>query len=157
MDQAQVASVKVVQYADEESSPAFPKRLLVLIVSLFLAVVGAPVWAIVVDRMSGTVVSVDDLETAIDLPVLASIPELALDRDDPAALLRRVALELVGVQKALGPRPGGRGIHLVTSPTAGPDQPGGGGARPGRAASGHPARRPDPSARRRITATRPGG
>jgi uncharacterized protein involved in exopolysaccharide biosynthesis/Mrp family chromosome partitioning ATPase len=120
MDQAQVASVKVVQYADEESSPAFPKRLLVLIVSLFLAVVGAPVWAIVVDRMSGTVVSVDDLETAIDLPVLASIPELALNRDDPAALQRRVALELVGVQKALGlDRPGGRGIYLVTSPTAG--------------------------------------
>jgi uncharacterized protein involved in exopolysaccharide biosynthesis len=120
MDQAQVASVKVVQYADEQTSPAFPKRLLVLVVSLFLAVVGAPVWAIVVDRMSGTVVSVDDLEATVDLPVLASIPEMAHPKDDPGGLQRRVALELVGVQKALGlDRAGGRGVHLVTSPTAG--------------------------------------
>ncbi|HYV85006.1 MAG TPA: GNVR domain-containing protein [Patescibacteria group bacterium] len=120
LDQANVASVKIVEYADEQTSPAFPKRLLVLIVSLFLAVVGAPVWAIVVDRMSGTVVSVDDLETTVDLPVLASIPELPGGDMNPEALQRRVALELAGVQKALGlDRPGGRGVHLVTSPTAG--------------------------------------
>ncbi|HUD72547.1 MAG TPA: Wzz/FepE/Etk N-terminal domain-containing protein, partial [Dongiaceae bacterium] len=75
LDQAEVASVKVVERAAANRDPAFPKRLLILVVSIFLGLVGAPTWAVAVDRMSGKVVSVEDLETGLGLQVLASVPE----------------------------------------------------------------------------------
>ncbi|HKQ98583.1 MAG TPA: Wzz/FepE/Etk N-terminal domain-containing protein, partial [Candidatus Polarisedimenticolia bacterium] len=75
LDAAEVASVKVVERAAANRDPAFPKRLLILIVSVFLGLIGAPTWAVAVDRMSGKVVSVEDLEERLGLPVLASVPE----------------------------------------------------------------------------------
>jgi uncharacterized protein involved in exopolysaccharide biosynthesis/Mrp family chromosome partitioning ATPase len=127
LDQAEVASVKVVQGAEAQNDPAFPKRLLILIISVFLGLVLAPAWGIAVDRMSGKVVSVHDLETTLGLPVLASIPEYdaarALPCGDPgtaeplAGCLRR---DLIPVEKTLGlDRPGARGAYLVTSPSRG--------------------------------------
>jgi len=59
LDQAEVASVKVVQFADLSSDPAFPRRLLILVVSLFLGAVGTPTFAFTVDRLSGKVTSVE--------------------------------------------------------------------------------------------------
>ena len=44
-------------------------------VSLFLGTVGAPTFAFTVDRLSGKVTSVADIESLTNLPVLASVPE----------------------------------------------------------------------------------
>jgi len=121
LDQAAVASVKVVQGAEAQNDPAFPKRMLILIVSVFLGLVLAPTWAVAVDRMSGKILSVHDLESSLGLPVLASIPEYgAADAGSADRLGERLRRDLIPVEKTLGlDRPGARGAYLVTSPSQG--------------------------------------
>jgi len=121
LDQAEVASVKVVQGAEAQNDPAFPKRMLILIVSVFLGIVLAPTWAVAVDRMSGKILSVDELESSLGLPVLASIPEYeAADAGSADRLAERLRRDLIPLEKTLGlDRPGARGAYLVTSPSQG--------------------------------------
>jgi len=121
LDQAEVASVKVVQGAEAQNDPAFPKRMLILIISVFLGLILAPTWAVVVDRMSGKVLSVDDLESSLGLPVLASIPEYgAADTGSTGDHAERLRRDLIPLEKTLGlDRPGARGAYLVTSPSQG--------------------------------------
>src|SRR5258706_251973 len=77
MDRAEIASVKVVEYAVASSNPAFPRRPLILAVSILLGLLGGVTWAFDVDRMVGTVTSIAEAEKATGGPVLASIPEYA--------------------------------------------------------------------------------
>jgi len=121
LDQAEVASVKVVQGAEAQNDPAFPKRLVILIVAVFLGLILAPAWAVAVDRMSGKVLSVVDLESSLGLPVLASIPEYgAGDAGSAEILAGRLRRDLIPVEKTLGlDRPGTRGAYLITSPSRG--------------------------------------
>jgi uncharacterized protein involved in exopolysaccharide biosynthesis len=121
LDLADVASVKVVERAEASTDPAFPRRMLILIVSIILGLVGAPTWAFAVDRLSGKVVSVADIESTLDLHVLASIPEYAgRNGAPPDDLDDRLRRDLIPVEKTLGlDRPGGPAVYLVTSPSQG--------------------------------------
>lgn len=74
MDKAAVAGARVVEAAMADPAPAFPKRLPVLIISIFFGVVFGVAFVVALDAGSARVLAVADVEKAAKAPVLASIP-----------------------------------------------------------------------------------
>lgn len=77
MDSALISSVKVVEYASLSSAPVFPKKMIILVVSLFFGAFGGLVYAFAFDKFSGRIMSVQDIESLSDIPVLASVKQFS--------------------------------------------------------------------------------
>ena len=75
MDSALISSVKVVEYASISSAPVFPKRMIILIISLFFGTFGGLVYAFAFDKFSGRIMSVQDIESLSRMPVLSSVKQ----------------------------------------------------------------------------------
>lgn len=77
MDQARIASIKVVEAAHIPTRPE-PNRLpLALALALILGTAGGVALAFLMESLAGTVDSPRDVERVLQLPVLASIPQAA--------------------------------------------------------------------------------
>lgn len=125
MDRAAMAAARVVEYAVADQAPAFPKRMPILIISIFFGLVFGTVYAVSLDKLSTRVLSVADVEQTAKLPVLASLPEHPMrNAADMSAAAELVARNLIPVGTSLfgsnGRHPEGS-LHtvLLTSPSAG--------------------------------------
>lgn len=125
MDKAAMAAARVVEYAVATQAPAFPKRLPILIISIFFGIVFGTVYAVSLDKLSLRVLSVSDVEQTTKLPVLASLPEHPMrNAADAAAAAELLARNLIPVGTSLfgggmQPEPGALHTVLLTSPSAG--------------------------------------
>lgn len=126
MDRAAMSAARVVEYAVANQAPAFPKRLPLLIISIFFGLVFGTVYAVSLDKLSLRVLSVADVEQATKLPVLASLPEITVrNQADKEAASELLARDLFPVGTALfggngrGPQKDPLHSVLITSPSAG--------------------------------------
>jgi uncharacterized protein involved in exopolysaccharide biosynthesis len=102
LDRAKLTSVKVVQYADVPGSPAFPKKLIILVVSLFFGALGGVSTAFAVNKFSGRIISTGELQNMGDIPVIASIREYSRgERKDQARLRDNLDNDLAQMIKVL--------------------------------------------------------
>jgi G-rich domain on putative tyrosine kinase len=77
MDNAVLAGARIVESASANPNPVFPKRMPILFITVFFGVIFGIAYAVILDRLSGKVLSLADVENAAQAPVLASIPEYA--------------------------------------------------------------------------------
>ncbi len=98
MDKAAIAGARVVEYAVADATPVFPKRIPILIISIFFGFVFGAVYVISLDKLSLKVLTVADVEHTSKLPVLASLPEYSLkegaDQNSSAMQLARDLIPL---------------------------------------------------------------
>ena len=122
MDKAALAGARVVEDAVADPMPVFPRRIPILIISIFFGVVFGAAFVVGLDGFSLRVLSVDDVEHAAKSPVLASIP---LFRNGGAPGLPgpspQFARALLPVPAGLGNGSSNGALHtiLLASPSAG--------------------------------------
>jgi len=75
LDQANFSSVRVVNYADAPRAQAFPKKIIIFVISVFFGAIGGVCLAFAVNRFSGRVLSTAELQSLGVAPVLGMIPE----------------------------------------------------------------------------------
>lgn len=121
MDQASLSSVKVVEYAIASNTPASPKKIIILIVSLFFGVVGGIAYAFSFDKLSGRIMSLQDIEKFAGIPVLSSIRQYTRKQfENSGALAGSISKELISLTEQLSKN--GKDLAktvLVVSPSNG--------------------------------------
>lgn len=125
MDHAALAGARIVESAVADPNPVFPKRIPILLISVLFGLVFGVAYAVLLDRLSQRVLTVEDAEKAAGAPVLASIPLYPAGRGTLRAVpAAQFARDLLPVRVGLsGGRPPGEGPSLRTlllaSPTPG--------------------------------------
>lgn len=120
MDGADIASARVVSPASFNSTPNYPPRMILLVISVFFGVVGSVAAAFGAEKMYSRVISVEDVETYAKLPVLLSTPEY--DRrslKNERWLSNSLSRKFAAVRHHLNDTPGQAVAHLVLSPSPG--------------------------------------
>lgn len=102
MDKALISSVKVIEYATLSSGPVFPKKMIILVVSLFFGTFGGIVYAFAFDKFSGRLMSVQEVESIVNIPVLASVKQYGRHSSkEGTALKANISKDLVPVREKL--------------------------------------------------------
>ena len=73
MDEANIASIRLVQPASYSGSPGYPNKMLLLFISLFFAIFGGIATAFAVEKTSSKFVRASDIESLTGLHVLFSV------------------------------------------------------------------------------------
>lgn len=118
MDLAQVTSPRVAQYSPLPAAPHSPKKMILLIVCVFLGVVGGLCYAYAYDRLTNRVTSVEEVEQITGLPVRATAPNYGLlTRWNPKRLANAAAWDMMPLRKFLELAPGTdrRTVMLVSA------------------------------------------
>lgn len=116
MDQADIASARIVAPASYTSTPAYPRKILLLLVSMFFAGVGGVAAAFAADKSYSRVVRIDEIETYTHVPTLFTIPRFSkAELKDTAQLSRRMYRQMATLRRFLGEE-GSPKTHLVCSP-----------------------------------------
>ena len=76
MDTEKMTSVSLIEPAQKPLKPISPKKLLNLVLGLFLGAFGGLGLAFFMEYLDDSLETVEDVEAALQLPVLASMPEL---------------------------------------------------------------------------------
>jgi capsular polysaccharide biosynthesis protein len=76
MDTEKMTSVSLIEPAQKPLKPISPKKLLNLVLGLFLGAFGGLGLAFFMEYLDDSLETVEDVEDALQLPVLASMPEL---------------------------------------------------------------------------------
>ena len=76
LDKARISSVKLLEQARIPSQPISPKKMLNLILGLILAVFGGFGLIFLFEYFNDRLEKIEDFEKVLDLPILATIPEL---------------------------------------------------------------------------------
>jgi len=76
MDEKSIANVRVIEPAVPPTSPMDTKRLLKIGLALLFGAAGGVALAFLLHFINGRVDTIEDVERSLDLPVLASIPQL---------------------------------------------------------------------------------
>jgi succinoglycan biosynthesis transport protein ExoP len=87
----------VLEAAFVAPEPTSPNRPVLMLLSLVLAVAVAGVLGIVLEATDGSVHTVRQLQNAIQLPVLASIPQIMLESDRRALRRQRIRTGLAAM------------------------------------------------------------
>jgi len=120
MDNADIASVRVVQYAELNTTPSFPKKLLLLIICIFFAIFGGIATAFYIEKNSSRIGSFKDLHELCDLPILFSWPlfnKSELMNED--AITNVSKTNMVSITKYISDNASDTKVHLVISPSPG--------------------------------------
>jgi polysaccharide biosynthesis protein PslE len=78
MDVEKIASIRVIEPAQPPRSPLNSKLSIKILLGLLFGLVGGIALALVLEFLGGRLDTIEDIERYLDLPVLASIPELKL-------------------------------------------------------------------------------
>lgn len=78
MDREKIASLKVIELARPPVTPLPPRRFLKLALALLFGVVGGIGLAAIIELRQGSFETVEDVESTLQIPVLASIPDYRL-------------------------------------------------------------------------------
>ena len=76
MDSEKITNVSLIEPAHSPLKPVSPKKMLNLILAIFLGAFGGLGLAFFLEYLDDKIEKVEDVEESLDLPVLASIPEL---------------------------------------------------------------------------------
>ena len=79
MDTEKITSVSLLEPAQKPLKPISPKKLLNLVLGLFLGAFGGLGLAFFLEYLDDSLERVEDVENILQIPVLASIPELKLE------------------------------------------------------------------------------
>ncbi len=77
-----LANVSIVNRANIPVAPVFPKRLLILVVSIFVGFFAALGMPFLLEALDGRLKTAMDAEEQLDLPVICSFPEMRLEKAD---------------------------------------------------------------------------
>lgn len=120
MDGADIASVRVVAPASFVSVPSYPRKILLLVISVFFAIVGGIAAAFGAEKMYSRVISVGNVETYTKLAVLISTPEFKRrELKNQRWLTNSLSRRLAAVRHFLNDTVGQGVVHLVLSPAPG--------------------------------------
>ncbi len=103
MDSNRLTSVRVLQKATPPVKPYFPNRFVMAILGFLLGIPGAIAFALLRAYFSGRVSTVQDIETELGLPVLASLARLpgsAFRSGMPESVMRGARMVLANVDQA---------------------------------------------------------
>lgn len=106
----QISNVKIAQPATLVHKPASPKKALLLLGGLVLAVVGSVGTACVAENLDQTLCTTDQVESQLGLPVLASLPHRESRRAVGAKSHSAERLSDAGVSERANHRAGCRGL-----------------------------------------------
>jgi len=81
MDSERIASVRIIDAAVPPAEPLNGRQRVKLMLSFAFAALGGVVLALTLHFISGRIQTISDVERALQLPVLASIPELPFKRE----------------------------------------------------------------------------
>jgi len=120
MDVGNIASVRVVEYATVNTTPSFPKKILLLIISVFFAIFGGIATAFAAEKSYSRISTLKDLEESTGLPVLFSWP-LFKEKEikDENKLSQILNKKLISIKRFLGESQQDAKVHIVISPTPG--------------------------------------
>lgn len=120
MDRADVASVRVVAPASYNSTPAFPRKILLLVISLFFAVIGGIAAAFSAEKMYSRIVQIGDVSLFAKLAVLFTIPRFSLrELQNERWLTNSLSKKMAAIRHLLADTSETSKVHLVISPAPG--------------------------------------
>jgi capsular polysaccharide biosynthesis protein len=76
MDSEKIASVSLIEPAQVPLKPVSPKKMLNLVLGLFLGALGGLGLAFFLEYLDDSLGEIDDIEEQLKLPVLGVLPEL---------------------------------------------------------------------------------
>ncbi|MBC8329285.1 MAG: hypothetical protein H8E31_11115, partial [Planctomycetes bacterium] len=103
MDADQLTSVRVLQYATEPIKPYFPNRFVLALLGILLGVPGAVAFALLRSYFHSRVATVQDVESELGLPVLASLarlPNRAFAGGLPDSVMKGAKLVISAIDQA---------------------------------------------------------
>lgn len=120
MDKADVASVRVVAPASYNSTPAFPRKILLLVISLFFAVIGGIAAAFAAEKMYSRIVQIGDISLFAKLAVLFTIPRFSSSElQNERWLTNSLSKKMAAIRHLLADTSETSKVHLVISPAPG--------------------------------------
>ncbi len=120
MDKADIASARIVSPASYTSTPAYPRKILLLVISLFFAIVGGISAAFAAEKMYSRIVNLKGIRLATGLPVLASFPKFsAKTMKNEAQFTTMLYKKFATVRQHLSNQGNACRIHLLVSPSPG--------------------------------------
>ncbi|MFQ5661082.1 MAG: GumC family protein [Gammaproteobacteria bacterium] len=84
----QSTNARIIDPAVVSSEPAKPKKLLIIVIALFLSLTGGTVLAFLIESLDNTMKDSSDVERKLHLPVLGILPKLSIWRDRDFKVLR---------------------------------------------------------------------
>jgi uncharacterized protein involved in exopolysaccharide biosynthesis len=118
MDKAEISSVLVVAPASYTSTPAYPRKILLLIISIFFAIIGGVAAAFSAEKMFSRIVSIENILTYAKLKVLLTIPEFTNeDQLNSHRLMNSLSKKMAAVRSFLSEDSTKGKVHLVVSPS----------------------------------------
>lgn len=120
MDGADIASARVVAPASFNSTPSYPPKMILLVISVFFGAVGGIAAAFGAEKMYSRVISVEDVEEYSKLAVLVSTPEFKRrELKNERWLTNSLSRKLAAVRHFLNDTAGRAAVHMVLSPAPG--------------------------------------
>ncbi len=120
MDKADIASARIVSPASYTSTPAYPRKILLLIISIFFAIVGGISAAFAAEKMYSRIVNLKGIRLATGLPVLASFPKFSANiMKNEAQFTTMLYKKFATVRQHLSNGSDPCRIHLLVSPSPG--------------------------------------
>jgi uncharacterized protein involved in exopolysaccharide biosynthesis len=120
MDKAEISSVLVVAPASYTSTPAYPRKILLLVISIFFAIIGGIAAAFSAEKMFSRIVSIEDILAYTKLKVLLTIPEFTHeDQLNGQWLMNSLSKKMAAMRRFLSEDGANSKVHLVVSPSPG--------------------------------------
>jgi len=120
MDQAGIASAHIVSPASFSSTPSYPKKMSLLLVSIFFAIFGGVAAAFAAEKMHSRVIDNSDITDFCKLPVLFTIAKFSTTEfKDSRFVLNALSKKFAAVGPFLASDSQKVTVHLVVSPSPG--------------------------------------
>lgn len=120
MDKAEISSVLIVAPASYTSTPAYPRKILLLVISIFFAIIGGIAAAFSAEKMFSRIVKIEDIVAYAKLKVLLTIPELTDDdQSNSNGLMSSLSKKMASIRSFLSEDSEKGKVHLVVSPSPG--------------------------------------
>jgi len=120
MDKAEISSVLIVAPASYTSTPAYPRKIMLLVISIFFAIIGGIAAAFSAEKMFSRVVKIEDIMAYAKLKVLLTIPEFTTeDQKNGQWLMNNLSKKMASIRSFLSENTAEVKVHLVVSPSPG--------------------------------------
>ncbi len=93
LDEKQISNVKIVQAGSYRVKHVSPRKSILLVLTSICALIGAFLFALIVDRLSGTLYAPEDFVNALKVDLLGTVP--SLDTTKPILRITHAASEVV--------------------------------------------------------------
>ena len=120
MDEAGIASAHIVMPASYSSAPSYPKKMLLLMVSIFFAVFGGVAATFAAEKMYTRIINNSDITDSCKFPVLFSIVKFSkTELKNEQFVLDSLSRKFAAVRQFLSRNEENVKVHVVVSPAPG--------------------------------------